>query len=91
MISKETVEKIADLARLDLSKDEIAGYSNKLSAILKHFDELNQLDTSNVEPLTTPTLIESYMQEDVLKQSTEDMLSNAPEKSGNLYKVPPVV
>lgn len=91
MISKETVEKIADLSRLELSPDEVATYSQKLSAILKHFDELNQLDTKNVEPLTTPTPIEPYMQEDIVKQSTQDMLANAPEKSGNLYKVPPVV
>lgn len=91
MISKETVEKIADLARLNLTKDEVAEYSKTLSAILEHFDELSEIDTKNIEPLTTSTAIQSRMREDVVKPSGIDVLLNAPEKSGSLFKVPPVV
>lgn len=91
MISKETVKRIADLSRLELSSEEIADYTKQLSAILQHFEELNQLDTKGIEPLVTPTPIESYMQEDAVKQTAQELLSNAPDKSGNLYKVPPVV
>lgn len=91
MISKETVEKIANLARLELTNDEVLDYSKTLSAILEHFNELNELDTKGIEPLTTPTNIASRMREDVVIPFEGDTLSNAPDKSGHLFKVPPVV
>lgn len=91
MISKETVEKIADLARLRLAAEEVTEFSKTLSAILEHFDELNEIGTKNIEPLTTPTAILSRTREDVAVSSGIDVLSNAPEKSGALFKVPPVV
>ncbi len=91
LVSKDTVEKIANLARLELTNEEVSEYSKTLSAILGHFNELNELDTKNIEPLTTPTPIASRMREDIVKPFGGDILSNAPDKSGHLFKVPPVV
>lgn len=96
MLSKDTVQHIARLARLTLSESEAAAYSTQLSAILDNFNEISKVDTSGVEPLVTPTEITDSLRADVVQahgtaSSSEDLLQNAPEKTGNLFKVPPVV
>ncbi len=93
MITKETVFKIAGLARLQLSDDEAIAYTKHLNATLENFDKIAKLDTTNIEPLLTPSEITPHLREDVVVAGpgAEKILTNAPDKSGNLYKVPPVV
>jgi aspartyl-tRNA(Asn)/glutamyl-tRNA(Gln) amidotransferase subunit C len=87
------VHKVATLARLQLSKEEENSYQPQLNEIFKYFEEISQIDTKNVEPMITPSEIELVFREDKIEitQSPEESLSNAPERSGNLFKVPPVV
>lgn len=87
------VKKVANLARLTLSAEEEAKYQKQLGAVFKYFEEIAQIPTDGVEPLTTPTEIEQHWREDVVKDvlTPEEALQNAPEKSGQLFKVPPVV
>lgn len=92
MLTKETVEKVAQLARLRLSETEISAIQNQLSAVLENFEQIAQVDTSNVSPLVTPTDMKQTLRADVAEvYSSEKILEAAPEKSGSLFKVPPVV
>lgn len=91
--NKDVIQKIANLARLRLSPEEANEFSEQLSKIIIHFDEISNIDTQGIEPLITPSEIEYSTREDIAKQNykAEDMVANAPEKQGNLFKVPPVV
>lgn len=93
MIDKKTIEHIAKLARLHVTEEEAQEYSAQLAKALEHFEQISKVPTAGVEPLVTPTEIEAYWREDVAVQehSAEEMTANAPERAGNLFKVPPVV
>jgi aspartyl-tRNA(Asn)/glutamyl-tRNA(Gln) amidotransferase subunit C len=92
-ISIEEVEKIANLARLYLSDDEKNILSKELSVILEYMDKLNELNTSNVKPLSHPLDLVNVFREDQLGESlsTEDALKNAPDKTDKYFKVPKVI
>jgi aspartyl-tRNA(Asn)/glutamyl-tRNA(Gln) amidotransferase subunit C len=93
VLKKEDVLKVSQLARLNITDEEAEEYRQQLQKILDYFDALSAVATEGVEPLVTPTPIEFYMREDVVTQTNtvEDILSNAPDLRGNLFKVPPVV
>lgn len=93
MIDKKTIEHIAKLARLHITEEEAQEYSTQLGKALAHFEQISKINTAGVEPMITPTEIEAYWREDVVKQefTAEEMTANAPAKAGNLFKVPPVV
>lgn len=93
MIDQKTIQHIAKLARLEVTPEQAEKYGQQMSQILKHFEQISQVDTKGVEPLITPSEIENFWREDlVVKENTsEEMLANAPARTGNLFKVPPVV
>ena len=93
MIDQKTIEHIAKLARLRVSPEEAAEYGEQLNKVLNHFQQISKIDTTNIEALVTPSDMEFSTREDVSHQTftTAEMLDNAPEKAGNLFKVPPVV
>lgn len=92
-MDKKEVEKIGRLSRLKLTSDEVDFYAKHLTMILSHFEELSSIPTENIEPLVTPTSPTAHIEVDEVKRitTTEEILKNAPERSGNLFKVPPVV
>ncbi len=87
------VRKVAQLARLQILSNEEPQYQAEMESILKYFEEVSAIDTQGVEPLITPTDIELVFREDkrMTEQTVEEAMQNAPERSGNLFKVPPVV
>ncbi len=87
------VKKVATLARLQISDTEEKAYKPQMESILNYFEEIAAINTTNIEPLVTPSEIELVFREDKAEVTitVEEALSNAPEKSGNLFKVPPVV
>lgn len=93
MIDLKTIHRIAQLARLQVNENEAQQYANQLTKVLTHFQEISKIETSNVEPLITPTEITLNLRDDVAKHefSTEELLKNAPDKMGQLFKVPPVI
>ncbi len=93
VMNKNDVEKIGRLSRLKLSKEEVEFYTEHLTMVLKHFEELASINTDDVEPMVTPVVRKPLIAEDEVRRtvSPEDILKNAPEKSGNLFRVPPVV
>ena len=92
-MDRETVEKVAHLARLKLTDSEIQKISEQISAVLENFKELQAVDTDGVEPLVTPTEMSMTLRDDVVKREVvlDEIMANAPQRAGNLFKVPPVV
>ena len=92
-VTKQEVEKIAELARLEFNESEIEHLTKDMNQILQHMDKLNELDTSNVEPLSHPIEVNNVFREDELKLSTkrEEALKNAPDKDEEFFKVPKVI
>jgi aspartyl-tRNA(Asn)/glutamyl-tRNA(Gln) amidotransferase subunit C len=93
MIDQKTIQHIARLARLKVTPEEATVYGDQLTKVLSHFEKISKIDTTGIEPLVTPTEIELILREDLVKKeySAEEIVANAPEKAGNLFKVPPVV
>ncbi len=92
-ISIETVAHVANLARLEIPTEKLEAYRNQMAALFSYFEELAQVKTDGVEPLVTPTDIAKVWREDKVQEGLtfEQMSANAPELSGHLFKVPPVV
>lgn len=92
-MDSESIKKTAQLAKLALSEKELNEVTGQLGLILKHFEKISEIPTENVEPLLTPTEIETFWREDVVLQelSPDEVLQNAPLSQGHLFKVPPVV
>lgn len=92
-LSREKVEHIADLAKLALSDEEIESYQAQLSAILKHFEQLQELDTEHVPPTATVLPLLRVTRADEVKPTLEreEVLQNAPEAEDGCFKVPGVL
>lgn len=95
-ITEQEVRRVAELAQLALTDDEIVRMTQDMSAVLVHIDKLNELDTTNVEPMTQ-VLYEAEetatLRADVEKPSLSnaEAVANAPVTSGGYYKVPRVI
>jgi len=92
-LSVADVRHIAFLARLALTPEEEAAYGATLDHILSHFERLQQLDTSAVEPTAHITDIETPFRDDVVRNqpAVEPLLANAPERDGRFFKVPKII
>ncbi|WP_027339382.1 Asp-tRNA(Asn)/Glu-tRNA(Gln) amidotransferase subunit GatC [Halonatronum saccharophilum] len=92
-IDKETVEKVAHLARLEVNEEEKDTFAHQLSDILDHAEKLNELDTDDVEPTAHVLPIKNVFREDKVEDSLdrELALSNAPDKDKGMFKVPKIV
>jgi len=91
-ISRQEVARIADLARLKLSEDKLDLFAGQLNDILEYMEMLGQVDTSQVEPLSSPVEHEASYRDDEVKQgsSRDEVLRNAPEDDGAFFIVPKV-
>ena len=92
-ITRETVDYVAHLSRLELTEQEKGRFAGQISAILEYMDKLNELDTSGVEPMVHGIAGHQAMRADVVGQSLprEEALANAPEQSEGCFKVPRII
>jgi aspartyl-tRNA(Asn)/glutamyl-tRNA(Gln) amidotransferase subunit C len=96
-ITQTEVEKIADLANLELTAEEKNCFSFQLAAIVEYIDQLNELDTSTVEPWQQPSageMITSYTtREDRVEAGLgqEKALDQAPDPDEGQFRVPRVI
>ena len=92
-IGPEQVRQVAHLARIKLSESEVEQFSEQLSDILTYVDQLNELDTSKVEPTTHPLRFSNVFRSDKVQPSlsSEQALANAPATNGQFFAVPKVL
>lgn len=92
-ITKAEVEHVARLARLDLDEDAKERMRSQLDSILTYIDQLRELDTEGVPPTSHAIPMVNVMREDEVRPSSplEAMLANAPERDGNLFRIPKII
>ena len=92
MITVKDVEHVAKLARLELTEEEKVLYTKQLGDVLKYVDQMNEVDTSSVKPMTQVVDFSNVMREDIPNQeiSKEDLMSNAPDEENSFFKVPKI-
>jgi aspartyl-tRNA(Asn)/glutamyl-tRNA(Gln) amidotransferase subunit C len=92
-ISRDTVAKVARLARLDLSDAEVARMTEQLAGMLDHFRDVDALDLSGVEPLTQPIPLSNVLRDDVESPSLDrdEVLASAPAAEDGRFRVPPII
>ncbi len=92
-IDKKAVMKVANLARLKISDEEIDRYGPQLSNIINFVEQLSKVDTDNVTPLASPVDIALRLREDKVTDGDvqKDVLANAPEELEGFFVVPKVV
>lgn len=92
-IDNETVDKIAHLARLEFENEAKENIINDMNNMLSFIDKLNELDTSNVEPLVYMSDEVNILREDEVIHtiSQQEGLKNAPKKDSDYFKVPKVI
>ena len=92
-IDQESLKKIANLARLEIKPDEEAALLSSMDSVLTWMDQLNEIDTEDVEPLTHIMDEVNNWREDVSVNSLtrEEALANAPAKNDTYIMVPKVI
>ncbi len=92
-IDEDLVRQVAQLARLELSDQEVVQFSTQLSAIMDYIERLNELNTDNVEPLVHCLPVYNVFRADeVLPSLTQEQaLANAPDAENGYFKVPKIL
>jgi aspartyl-tRNA(Asn)/glutamyl-tRNA(Gln) amidotransferase subunit C len=92
-IDKDTVGKIARLARIRVTEEDKEKLSAELTNILTMIEELNAVDTTGVEPMTSVVQVKMHQRDDVVTDGgiPDKILANAPEKAAGFFVVPKVV
>jgi aspartyl-tRNA(Asn)/glutamyl-tRNA(Gln) amidotransferase subunit C len=96
MITEKDVRRVAELANLALTDEEVVHMAHDMSGILVHISKLNELDTTDVEPMTQVLFEQSdtaTLREDVERPSLSntEAVANAPAAGAGYYKVPLVI
>ena len=92
-LSREQVIAIADLAKLDLTEQEIEQYADQLSAVLDYASRLEQLNTDDIPPTASVLPLQNVMREDVVRPSLprERVIANAPAAVEGQFRVDAVL
>ncbi|AOM78968.1 Asp-tRNA(Asn)/Glu-tRNA(Gln) amidotransferase subunit GatC [Pedobacter steynii] len=92
-IDKQTIHKVADLARIAIEDKEVDTLMTDMNKILTFMEKLNELDTTGVAPLVYMNAEENVWREDQIKQeiSVEDGLKNAARHNENFFMVPKII
>lgn len=93
MIDRQQVQKVAHLARLKLTPEEEEKFTTQLSGILEYFEQLKELDTTNIAPMTRAIEVSNITRTDQLEpySNREGILTCAPEQEGDYFKVPRIL
>ncbi|ARV59130.1 asparaginyl/glutamyl-tRNA amidotransferase subunit C [Nostocales cyanobacterium HT-58-2] len=93
MIDREQVRKVAHLARLELTPEEEEKFTTQLGSILDYFEQLSELDVSNVPPTARAIDVSNVTRPDELQPypDREEILQSAPEQEGDFFKVPKIL
>ena len=92
-VSKADVLRVAGLARLRITEAEADSFQRELNSVLKHFETLQNLSTKNVRSMSHVPEMQNIWREDKPRESgvQEPILSNAPDREDDLFKVPRIL
>lgn len=92
-ISKDEVKHVAHLARLAITEEEAEKFTKQLEDIINFAEQLNELDTENVEPTTHVIQLKNVLREDIPEEGLprELVLKNAPDSQDGQIKVPQII
>ena len=93
VISDETIDYVGILAKLELSDEEKEKAKKDMEELLDYIDKLNELDTSDVEPMSHVFPVNNVFREDVVTNGdgTKQTIANAPEKKDDSFVVPKTI
>jgi aspartyl-tRNA(Asn)/glutamyl-tRNA(Gln) amidotransferase subunit C len=93
MLDRQQVEKIAHLARLEITTEQEEQFAGQLSSILQYFEQLSELDTENVLPTTRAIELSNITRKDTfeLYSDRESLLKEAPAQEGDFFRVPQIL
>lgn len=93
MITKDTVRQVAKLARLELSEAEETTFTDQLGSILGYVEQLEQLDTTGVEPTAHALPVSNVVRADEVRPSLDRsaVLQNAPAEEQGMFRVPKIL
>jgi aspartyl-tRNA(Asn)/glutamyl-tRNA(Gln) amidotransferase subunit C len=89
-LTKDTVRKVAEVARLNLTEDELNKFTPQLKDILDAFSQINEIDTLDTPMSIQPVEIRDAFRKDIVKESlsVEEALKNTEHKKGDYFKGP---
>lgn len=92
-VTKDDIGKVANLARIKLNEEDVPQITESINEILNLVDSMQQVDTSNVEPLANPHDATQRLREDEVTATNQrdKLLQNAPESEAGLFLVPKVI
>jgi aspartyl-tRNA(Asn)/glutamyl-tRNA(Gln) amidotransferase subunit C len=93
MLDREQVRKVANLARLELTTEEEEKFTTQLSSILEYFQQLSELDVTDVPPTSRAIDVSNVTRPDTLDpyRDREDILNCAPDLEGDFFRVPKII
>ncbi|HLE05906.1 MAG TPA: Asp-tRNA(Asn)/Glu-tRNA(Gln) amidotransferase subunit GatC [Candidatus Nanoarchaeia archaeon] len=93
MVDESLVRKVAGIARLSLSDEEVKTFTRQFDDIISWFNEISEIDTKGVEPSFHPLKTENVFRDDVVKPclTQEESLVNTSHKEGGFFKGPRAV
>lgn len=93
MIDLEQVQKVAHLARLELTPEQEEQFTTQLSGILEYVEQLNELDTTDVPPTTRAIDVENVTRPDEIRPYAdyEALLEQAPNREDEFFQVPQIM
>jgi len=92
-LDRSVVEKVAGLARIALSPDEVDRFTAQLSVVLGAVDRLREVDTSAIPPTASVLPVDNVMRDDIVRPSLslEEVFRNAPSRDGDHFRVQTVL
>ena len=92
-ITTDDVLKVAQLARLKLPEGEVQAYTSQLEKILGYFQQLEEVDTTNVLPTTRAVEVVNVVRDDDMTTTNvrEELLDQAPQREGDFFRVPKIL
>jgi aspartyl-tRNA(Asn)/glutamyl-tRNA(Gln) amidotransferase subunit C len=92
-ISRQDIEKVALLARLELTEDELSRMTTELAQIVGYVDQLGEVNTDGIEPMAHAIEVKNVFREDAVAESLprDEALANAPHHDERGYLVPAVL
>jgi aspartyl-tRNA(Asn)/glutamyl-tRNA(Gln) amidotransferase subunit C len=92
-VDEKTVRRVARLARIAVPEERLAPLAGELNGILQWVEQLSELNTDKVEPMTSVRPMRLYRRADVVTDGgyAEDVVKNAPRSEDNFFVVPKVV